>query len=529
MNRSCSSPTPRSRRIAGAPTFGRISRTQSVSKMVGLVLLAIITACTVQVYPDQSVSPQVVLTGTMAKVTEPVQATQLPVSSFPGTIILGRPTAVSVTASMLADEDLQVALAYGTAPGEVLNHTGVASLKAHQPLAIEIVGLRPNTAYFYRVLYCDAGCSSSDSFQQSDEYTFHTQRAPGSAFTFTIDADPHNRDPRFNGELYRITLSNILNDRPDFHINLGDTFMTEKVKAKTYAEAESTFLDMRHNFGLIGTSVPLFLVNGNHEGELGWLLKGKDKELPIWSTRLRQLCYPNPTPGGFYSGSSTPDEQVGLRDGYYAWEWGEALFVVLDPFWFTLDKPRPDDLNNNWGWTLGKDQYDWLRQTLQNSAAPFKFIFTHHLVGGADKDARGGIEAASYFEWGGNNVDGSYGFDVHRPGWGTPIHQLLVENHVSIVFHGHDHVFVKQDLDGIVYQEVPQSSNAEYNNIRLAADYGYINGDARGGSGHLRVTVAPFQVTVEYVQAYLPQDEKIGQQNGQVEYVYLTIQKRLSR
>jgi hypothetical protein len=36
-----------------------------------------------------------------------------------------------------------------------------------------------------------------------------------------------------------------------------------------------------------------------------------------------------------------------------------------------------------------------------------------------------------------------------------PIHQLLLENHVTTVFHGHDHLFAKQELDGIIYQEVP--------------------------------------------------------------------------
>jgi hypothetical protein len=40
-----------------------------------------------------------------------------------------------------------------------------------------------------------------------------------------------------------------------------------------------------------------------------------------------------------------------------------------------------------------------------------------------------------------------------------PIHQLLVRNKVAAVFHGHDHLFAKQDLDGIVYQEVPQPSS----------------------------------------------------------------------
>jgi len=186
-----------------------------------------------------------------------------------------------------------------------------------------------------------------------------------------MGADPHNRDPRFNGELYAATLRNAFHDRPDFHINLGDTFMTEKVKAKTYAEAEaeSTFTDMRPYFGIIGANVPPFLVNGNHEGELGWLLtRGRDKELPLWSTQLRQLYYPNPTPNDFYSGGTSTDANLSsVRDGYYSWTWGDALFVVLDPYWYTTDKPKPEELQNNWYWTLGKEQYDWLKSTLEGS------------------------------------------------------------------------------------------------------------------------------------------------------------------
>jgi hypothetical protein len=42
-----------------------------------------------------------------------------------------------------------------------------------------------------------------------------------------------------------------------------------------------------------------------------------------------------------------------------------------------------------------------------------------------------------------------------------------------------------------------------------------------GSPGHLRVTVTPDGVTVEYVRSYLSQDEKSGQQNGQVDYSYI--------
>jgi hypothetical protein len=429
-------------------------------------------------------------------------------------LILGRPTSNSITASAYSKSDTQIAISYGITSGKPTSQTSITNLKANVPQNIELMNLEPNTTYYYRVL-----CNGSPSV----EHSFQTQRSPDNSFTFTIDADQHNRDSRFNGELYATTLTNVVNDKPDFHVNLGDTFMTEKLQVQTYAEAESSFTDMRPFLGISGADVPLFLVNGNHEGELGWLRGSKDNDLPVWSTQLRQLYYPNPVPNNFYSGASVVDTTLGsVRDGYYSWTWGDALFVVLDPFWYTSSKPQPDDLNNNWNWTLGKPQYDWLKTTLETSNAKYKFVFSHHLVGG-EKDARGGIEYASFFEWGGNNADGTYGFDLQRPGWGLPIHQLFVQNHVSAVFHGHDHVFVKQDLDGIVYQELPQPSNAEYNNTRQADEYGYVNGTVFGSSGHLRVTVSNEQVMVDYVRSYLPKDETVKQHNGQVDYSY-TIQ-----
>ncbi len=116
----------------------------------------------------------------------------------------------------------------------------------------------------------------------------------------------------------------------------------------------------------------------------------------------------------FYSGNSTPDQTVGMLEDYYAWEWGDALFIVLDPYRFT---PPSRGTTDNWNPTLGDEQYQWLKQTLETSNAKWKFVFIHQLVGGAGKDGRGGVEAAPYFEWGGQNADGSDGFAQQRSGW----------------------------------------------------------------------------------------------------------------
>ena len=249
-------------------------------------------------------------------------------------LILGRPTDHSVTVSLLVREDVQGLISYGTDPANLGQQLPMLSLKAGETRMVTMEGLSSDTAFTYRL---DVNGKTGELHQ------FHTQRAAGSTFRFTVDADPHNRDPNFNGELYALTLANARADQPDFHINLGDSFMTEKLQVKSRAEAESSFLDLRLYFGLLGADVPLMLVNGNHEGELGWLLRSKDplqSGLPVWSTQLRQQYYPNPLPDGFYSGTQTNDPVLGApRDGYYAWTWGDALFVVLDPFWYTTSKP----------------------------------------------------------------------------------------------------------------------------------------------------------------------------------------------
>ena len=430
--------------------------------------------------------------------------------------ILGRPTDQAITVNVIPAQDGKIFFEYGTESGIYTSQTQTQSASAGVPLNAVMDNLQRNTQYYYRARYQPVGISD---FATGNEHTFVTQRDLGSTFTFTIDADPHNRDPNFNAELYGITLSNALNDRPDFHINLGDTFMTEKLQINTLQGVIGTYADIRPHLGMIGADAPLFLVNGNHEGELGWLLNGTDQNLAVWCTETRHEYYPNPTPNEFYSGSTAQEQFIGIRDGYFAWTWGDALFVALDPFWYTRSKPRPQ-ANDNWVWTLGKEQYDWLKQKIENSNAKFKFIFIHNLVGGNNSDARGGIESAGYYEWGGQNQDGSWGFDSHRPGWGIPIHQLLVKNKVSALFHGHDHVFVKQDLDGIVYQECPQPSITKYDNTQLAQQYGYVHGDVVSSSGHLRVKVTPEKAIVEYIRAYLPKDENPNRQNRQVAYIY---------
>lgn len=432
------------------------------------------------------------------------------VPRHPRDIILCRPTVESVTLSVLSYTNTESYIAYGTEKDRLLRRTPTRTFTNGQPADVTIDSLRPDTRYYYRF---HSRPSTSAPWETSEEYTFHTARSPGRGFTFTITADSH-LDDHTEPDLYRITLANALADAPDFHVDLGDTFMTDKYPR--HQDALPQYLAQRYYFGLIAHSAPLFLVLGNHDGEAGRWLDGTDDNMAIWSNTRRKRYFPNPMPDSFYSGNPTEDPFAGFLQNYYAWEWGDALFIVLDPFRFC---PRQRGAGDNWTRTLGREQYDWLTRTLERSQAKFRLVFIHNLVGGLNKEGRGGSEAAPLFEWGGKDPDGTDVFRKKRPGWPMPIHQLLDENRVNAVFHGHDHLYAKQDLDGIVYQEVPQPGHPRAR-AQSAEEYGYVSGEIQGGSGHMRVTVSSRETTVEYVRAALPGDRRVQHPNRAVSHRY---------
>jgi hypothetical protein len=458
-----------------------------------LLFLALLAAC----HPDDAAGP----TGPGAVETP-----------FGGTIILGRPTDRSVTASLLWDKDASVVLEYRPEGATAFARSAATQLLAGTPVNVTLSGLSPDTRYAYRVR---TGSASGTPAVAPPEYHFHTQRAPGKEFVFDVDADPHHYDGSFVDSVYATAMRTVLADEPDFLIDLGDSFMTEKQAPAGYAQVEGIVASLRPFWAVSGPSVPLLLAIGNHEGEQGWKLDGTAENVSVWATKARQKYYPNPVPGGFYSGSSTSEPFVGVRDGYYAFTWGDALFMVLDPYWYTTKNPNQDF----WNFTLGAEQYAWLKKTLRESKSPFKFVFTHQLLTGILGNPRGGTEAAPFYEWGGLNADGSWGFARQRPGWDVTIHQLFVETEVTAVFHGHDHFFAKQELDGIEYQMLPQPSYARTTESYSAAEYGYRSGVFLGSSGYLRLRVSPTKTTVEYVKVY-PPSLSDGRKTGDVAYTY---------
>lgn len=523
--------------------------------------------------------------------------------------LVGSPTDRTAVISVQSAKASQGRIEYGTSAAAINQRTEPFALLAGVPLHVDIGGLSPNTLYVYRVAL---RATDDADWQPQPTGSFRTARPRGQTFTFTVQGDSHpERIGRmYDPDLYVRALTNVGEDSPDFHFLMGDDFSIERLieqNNKSQAAVNAVYASQRSFLGIVGRNTPLMLVNGNHEQAAKYLLDGTANNFAVLAGKARTTYFPLPAPGGIYTGNSTPVEHVGLLRDYYAWEWGDALFVVIDPYWHSdaavdneagargpardgegapAEKQRRRNRENGveqevganqppartpvaqpqaqpeprrggragggggrgqggrdlWQITLGDEQYRWLRATLTSSTAKFKFVFSHHVSG----TGRGGIEVAPYYEWGGQDRRGGGGGSRNRPGaatddqadptaaparglerffqlrptWEKPIHALMRDTGVTIFFQGHDHLYARQELDGVVYQSCPNPADPTFTAFNREA---YKSGDIFSNSGHLRVTVTggPDAIAkVEYIRAARPGDEAAHGKNGSIVHEY---------
>lgn len=519
-----------------------------------------------------------------------------PTSPSAHNTVLGRPTDASIAVSVLADAAGDKAFVeYGTqvsADGTSIvggTKTAAVTSVAGEPIVIDVTGLAKDTAYQYRVHYQPGGTGDAADVILD----FHTQRAAGQTFHFGVQGDTHperSNNKMFHAELFKLTMEQVAKRQPDLYFTLGDDFSIEKIiedfkdanygaghqfhraaeGMASYATYQSlpapfaqsmivdglsapisnaAYLEMRQKyFGIMAGSTPLLLTNGNHEQAHLANLGGIFNNASVWAADARLKYYPLPAPGGFYSGDETkmvsangyptiaaPD---GLLRDYYAFTWGDALFVTIDPYWHSAEV-SPDstlfaDPEPKWGATLGDEQYTWLKQTLETSSAKWKFVFAHHVNG----SNRGAAAVVGVQEWGGEP-----GFAQNRPGWAKPIHQLFADTKVTIFFQGHDHMFAREKVDGVIYQEVPNPGDNSYfayncdayapSAIQWSGPAGYGVYDPAESvrlpnTGFLDVTVSGDGVHVDYIRTYRDVDLSTNpnkmftgkEANGEVAFSY---------
>jgi len=365
-----------------------------------------------------------------------------------------------------------------TSPAPDIAQWSIGGLQAGRRYAYEIC-LRPPNA--------TAGVPTC-------EHSFYagsaaTTAPPGKAFTFAAMTDSHiePRDPVPDGttvgddswgfmeSTLRAVSADIAASKPDFIVDLGDMLDYHIFGFNTpppdSAWSRLGYLNFRRMLGDTVGRAAHFPVIGNWDGESG--CNSADEIDRSLSQRI--LYVPGPLPGTYPESGSTNED-------YYAFTWGDALFVVLNVMTYTptchllnLDPGLPDD------WTLGAAQLAWLEQTLTRATARWRFLFIHHTVGGNA----------------GNDIDSAYGRGggrAARVGEQATVHDMMMRHGVQIFFYSHDHVFTDMVVDGIHYT-LPGSAGAPWK--FTSEETGYT--DYWPDSGYARVNVAPDRVQVDFV------------------------------
>jgi predicted phosphodiesterase len=264
---------------------------------------------------------------------------------------------------------------------------------------------------------------------------------------------------------------------PDFVVHLGDIldfhYFGFNQPPPDSLWTKNGYLFYREFTGELLGNTTHFSVIGNWDGENGDFAAEE-----IERSRSQRLLYlPGPDPDTYPQGGSEHQD-------YFAFTWGDALFIVLNVMSYT---PKGHYLSGDIGlpddWTLGETQLHWLEETLKNSESKWKVIFVHHTVGG-----NAGDEANSAYGRGGGRAA--------LVGEQATVHALMRDYGVQVFFYGHDHVFFDMIVDGIHYT-IPGSTGAPWKFTTL--ETGYPADAYWTDSGYARVDVTPSRIDVAFV------------------------------
>ncbi len=355
-------------------------------------------------------------------------------------VFFGCPTQTSVILSVIAPDDREWVVQWGEDFSRLWGRKTGRPVKEGIPVEVKLDGLVSGNRYYYRIVPVAeegrAGINPPNGI-------FHTQRDGTERFVFTITADSHLLlgHPRGANDPSSKTLLRIARENPDFHVTLGDDAVTHSARfiAPDLNFAQLCYRNFREYFQPVARKAPFFCAIGNHEGE-GWIDEsfGFNKRLAEISRTARQRYVPNPDDSTYHHGGSA-------NKNYFAWSWGNALFLVVDPHSYSSTRPLEPE-----SWTLGKKQLAWLETVLEASDHKWKILFQHHLVGGSP------LPAAMYGNENPYNNYGRGGAAFAHVGEQAVINGLMKRNGGQIIFKGHDHVFADEVYDGIRYTTCPR-------------------------------------------------------------------------
>ena len=306
-----------------------------------------------------------------------------------------------------------VFIEYG--PGGLTNSTTPVTPQESEAYTLEINldNIQANEAYQYRVNWTANGVNKVGTTK-----SFQAPVSDNSSYKFAVYGDTEplpspvctTARPAPAGFSYikeSWTYRNL-----DFVISLGDNY---DIKDQVEAGCDSTIIDFpammtnagnfRDIYDSAGNSLVGFHTPGEHE--FNWDLNDTDRDKNSPEIQLARHTLKNTFINPLNNDPwDSGDPLGGSYESYYAFEWGNALFVSFNTMW-------QQDL------TTERHIISWLNDTLANSNKPWKFVFMHQPV----RNARFNTCNDCISDTSGRNE----------------LLEVFKNNKVDVVFAGHDH------------------------------------------------------------------------------------------
>lgn len=155
-----------------------------------------------------------------------------------------------------------------------------------------------------------------------------------------------------------------------------------------------------------------------------------------------------------------PSNNPANTERYYSFDWGNAHFTAID-------------YNN-----LSADQLNWLQTDLSATDKEWKFVFYHQAI----------------------YSSGPHGHEAGLIAKRSILAPIFADNHVDIVFNGHDHDYERtQPITNVVYIVSGGGGASLYG---LTAPIGFTSAYAASIHHHVLVTIDQYTATVQAIDRY---------------------------
>lgn len=422
---------------------------------------------------------------------------------------LFRPRPEGVSLHWNHPRPLDIEVLAGPAPDQL---RVVRALHAAGPTEWDLLGLAAGASHVVNCRFREPGASQ---WRTGPLGRVITGRSEGATYRVILLADTHqyhfpNR-PEARENLRR-TVAAVLAESPDFVVLMGDEAGIARQRyeeePRTQEEASAFWAAWREEMSGLLAAVPSFLVLGNHEGEGGFERAAPRPSgiahLQRWGTVARRQYFLNPLPhtypeGAEDGGSDRTDSGDGSAlQNYFAWSWGDALFVVIDVHRYTrIDQAPPTEPDH---WSLGEAQWAWLERVLASSNKRWKLVLAHHVLGGYRWGVRGDEERPAY-------AYGRGGARYATVGEQRRLSRLMQDTGARFFFYGHDHVFAYQPWENLHYVCCGRPtwlSSEWWNTPGWREAYGRHDTrdphDFYAALGYTRLTIGPSALRIEFIR-----------------------------